>query len=125
MVLHFTGNKYFNKNKAPYKNVLATGLVLDEKGIKMSKSLGNVVDPMEIMEKYGADVCRFYLFYLNEIGDNKSFNEEEVKKLKNEFFDLLFNVLRFYKFYYEDAKQTERRLTPYADFTHPCFALVV
>jgi isoleucyl-tRNA synthetase len=89
------------KNKAPYKNVLANGLVLDAKGIKMSKSLGNVVDPMEIMEKYGADVCRFYLFYLNEIGDNKSFNEEEVKKLKNEFFDLLFNVLRFYKFYYE------------------------
>ncbi|GIW67535.1 MAG: hypothetical protein KatS3mg096_403 [Candidatus Parcubacteria bacterium] len=90
------------KNKAPYKNVLATGLVLDEKGIKMSKSLGNVVDPMEIMEKYGADVCRFYLFYLNEVGDNKSFNEEEVKKLKNEFFDLLFNVLRFYKFYYQE-----------------------
>jgi isoleucyl-tRNA synthetase len=91
------------KNQAPYKIVLSNGFVLDAKGIKMSKSLGNVVDPMEIMEKYGADVCRFYLFYLNEIGDNKSFNEEEVKKLKNEFFDLLFNVLRFYKFYYEDA----------------------
>jgi isoleucyl-tRNA synthetase len=96
------------KNQAPYKNVLATGLVLDEKGIKMSKSLGNVVDPMEIMEKYGADVCRFYLFYLNEIGDNKSFNEEEVKKLKNEFFDLLFNVLRFYKFYYEKPQNLKK-----------------
>jgi isoleucyl-tRNA synthetase len=96
------------KNKAPYKTVLATGLVLDEKGIKMSKSLGNVVDPMEIMEKYGADVCRFYLFYLNEIGDNKSFNEEEVKKLKNEFFDLLFNVLRFYKFYYEKPQNLKK-----------------
>jgi isoleucyl-tRNA synthetase len=96
------------KNKAPYKNVLATGLVLDEKGIKMSKSLGNVVDPMEIMEKYGADVCRFYLFYLNEIGDNKSFNEEEVRKLKNEFFDLLLNVLRFYKFYYEKPQNLKK-----------------
>jgi isoleucyl-tRNA synthetase len=96
------------KDQAPYKNVLATGLVLDEKGIKMSKSLGNVVDPMEIMEKYGADVCRFYLFYLNEIGDNKSFNEEEVKKLKNEFFDLLFNVLRFYKFYYEKPQNLKK-----------------
>jgi isoleucyl-tRNA synthetase len=74
----------------------------------MSKSLGNVVDPMEIMEKYGADVCRFYLFYLNEIGDNKSFNEEEVKKLKNEFFDLLFNVLRFYKFYYEKPQNLKK-----------------
>jgi isoleucyl-tRNA synthetase len=98
------------KNQAPYKNVLATGLVLDAKGIKMSKSLGNVVDPMEIMEKYGTDVCRFYLFYLNEIGDNKSFNEEEVKKLKNEFFDLLFNALRFYKFYYEKP-QNLRKIT--------------
>jgi isoleucyl-tRNA synthetase len=96
------------KNKAPYKNVLSNGLVLDAKGIKMSKSLGNVVDPMEIMEKYGADVCRFYLFYLNEIGDNKSFNEEEVRKLKNEFFDLLFNVLRFYKFYYEKPQNLKK-----------------
>jgi isoleucyl-tRNA synthetase len=96
------------KNKAPYKNVLSNGLVLDEKGIKMSKSLGNVVDPMEIMEKYGADVCRFYLFYLNEIGENKSFNEEEVKKIKNEFFDLLFNVLRFYKFYYEKPQNLKK-----------------
>ncbi len=121
------------KNQAPYKIVLSNGFVLDAKGIKMSKSLGNVVDPMEIMEKYGADVCRFYLFYLNEIGDNKSFNEEEVKKLKNEFFDLLFNVLRFYKFYYEDADR--RRLnadlrTPYQSKArygvalNPCFALV-
>jgi isoleucyl-tRNA synthetase len=96
------------KNQAPYKIVLSNGFVLDAKGIKMSKSLGNVVDPMEIMEKYGADVCRFYLFYLNEIGDNKNFNEEEVKKLKNEFFDLLFNVLRFYKFYYEKPQNLKK-----------------
>jgi len=89
------------KNQAPYKNILSNGFVLDAKGIKMSKSLGNVVDPMEAIEKYGADVVRFYLFYLNEIGDNKSFNDSEVKKIKLEFFDLLFNVLRFYKFYYE------------------------
>jgi len=96
------------KNGPPYKNVLATGLVLDEKGIKMSKSLGNVVNPMEIIEKYGADVCRFYLFYLNDAGDNKSFNEEEVKKLKNEFFDLLFNILRFYRFYYEKPQNLRK-----------------
>jgi isoleucyl-tRNA synthetase len=96
------------KNHAPYKIVLSNGLVLDEKGIKMSKSLGNVVSPMDVIEKYGADVCRFYFFYLNEIGDNKSFNEEEVKKLKNEFFDLLFNVLRFYKFYYEKPQNLKK-----------------
>jgi isoleucyl-tRNA synthetase len=96
------------KNQAPYKTVLSNGFVLDAKGIKMSKSLGNVVSPIDVIEKYGADICRFYLFYLNEIGDNKSFNEEEVKKIKNEFFDLLFNVLRFYKFYYEKPQNLKK-----------------
>ena len=101
------------KNSPAYKNVLATGLVLDKKGIKMSKSLGNVVDPMEIMDKYGADPLRFYLFYLNEVGENKSFNEEELLKLRNEFFDLLFNILRFYKFYYvKDKNLKNKKIIP-------------
>lgn len=97
------------KNSPPYRNVLATGLVLDDKGIKMSKSLGNVVDPVEIMEKYGADPSRFYLFYLNEVGENKSFSENELLRLKKEFFDLLFNVLRFYKFYYVKERELKRK----------------
>ncbi len=90
------------KNQSPFKNILTSGLVLDSKGIKMSKSLGNVINPLDIIEKYSADVCRFYLFYLNDVWENKIFKEEELKKIKNEFFDLLFNILKFYKFYYED-----------------------
>lgn len=92
------------KRKAPYRNVLATGLVLDKFGKKMSKSLGNVVSPEEVIEKYGSDILRFYLFYLNDIGENKMFNEEEIETLKREFFDLIFNILRFYKFYYRATK---------------------
>lgn len=98
------------KNSAPYKNVLVSGLVLDDQGIKMSKSLGNVVDPMEMMEKYGADALRFYLFYVNEVGDNKMFSEEGIVKLINEFFNLLFNILRFYKFYYDPNKIAIKKL---------------
>jgi len=89
------------KGKAPYKNVLANGFVLDKEGKKMSKSWGNFVTPEQIINKYGAEAGRFYLFYLNELGDNKKFNEEEIIKIKREFFDLLFNIVKFYKFYYE------------------------
>jgi len=89
------------KGRAPYKNVLANGFVLDKEGKKMSKSWGNFVTPEEIIKKYGAEVGRFYLFYLNEIGDNKRFDEDEIVQIKREFFDLLYNVVKFYKFYYE------------------------
>lgn len=89
------------KDKPPYKNVLVNGFVLDKHGKKMSKSLGNVTDPFEVIEKYGADLPRFYFFSVNEIGDNKKFDEEEIRILKREFFDLLFNLLKFYNFYHD------------------------
>lgn len=89
------------KDKYPYKNVLVNGFVLDKYGKKMSKSLGNVTDPFGVIEKYGADLPRFYFFSINEIGDNKKFDEEEIRVLKREFFDLLFNLLKFYNFYYD------------------------
>lgn len=89
------------KNAPPYKNVLVNGFVLDKHGKKMSKSLGNVTDPLDVLEKYGADLPRFYFFYLNEVGDNKKFDEEDMLKIKREFFDLLFNILKFYNFYYD------------------------
>ena len=88
------------KNKAPYKSVISNGFVLDAQGKKMSKSLGNVVDPYEIVLKYGSDLPRFYMFYLNDTYENKRFNEKELIDLKREFFDLLLNILKFYLFYY-------------------------
>ncbi len=93
------------KGTAPYKNVLVSGLVLDEKGRKMSKSLGNVVDPKEVIEKYGADLPRFYLFYLNNLWDNKQFSFEGLLELKREFFDLLANVYNFYQTYNPSFKK--------------------
>ncbi|MCS7201008.1 MAG: class I tRNA ligase family protein [Patescibacteria group bacterium] len=97
------------KNSPPYKNVLVNGFVLDRQGKKMSKSLGNVTDPFEVMERYGSDLPRFYLFYLNEIGDNKKFDENEMIKLKGEFFDLLLNILKFYHFYYDKRINSYRK----------------
>lgn len=91
------------KNESPYKNVISLGFVLDKEGRKMSKSLGNFVEPWDVMEKHGADVLRYYFFYINDESDNKKFNENDLIKFKNEFFGLLFNVFRFYLFYKEGS----------------------
>jgi isoleucyl-tRNA synthetase len=100
---------YLIKKKAPYKNVLVNGLVLDEKGIKMSKSLGNVVDPIVSMEKYGADLMRFYLIRVNDPWLNKSFSEKELMAVWNNTLGLLHNIYRFYRFYYHKDKNKTKR----------------
>ena len=82
-----------------YKNVLITGLILDSNGKKMSKSLGNVVDPMVPIEKYGADAVRWYFFTINQPWDSKLFREEDVKDASRRFFMILWNVLQFWKMY--------------------------
>jgi isoleucyl-tRNA synthetase len=51
-------NSYIYEKTAPYKQLLGCGFVLDEKGIKMSKSIGNVVDPLKVCNEYGADILR-------------------------------------------------------------------
>jgi len=84
---------------APYKNVISLGHVLDANGKKMSKSLGNVVDPMKLIEKYGADAVRWYFFTVNQPWDSKLFNEADVKDASRRFFMILWNILQFYKMY--------------------------
>ncbi|MEK7503006.1 MAG: class I tRNA ligase family protein [Patescibacteria group bacterium] len=84
---------------APYKNVISTGHLLDAKGKKMSKSSGNVVDPMELMEKYGADAVRWYFFTINQPWDSKLFKEEDIKDAQRRFFVILENVASFLKMY--------------------------
>ncbi|MDI6891356.1 MAG: class I tRNA ligase family protein, partial [Thermodesulfovibrionales bacterium] len=69
----------------PYKNVISLGHVLDEKGEKMSKSKGNVVDPWDIVEKYGTDAIRWYFYTVNQPGDSKLFSEKEVKENLKKF----------------------------------------
>jgi isoleucyl-tRNA synthetase len=83
----------------PYKNVVTIGIVLDEKGEKMSKSRGNVVDPFLMMEKYGADTLRWYFYTINQPWEEKRFSEKDVfEKLKN-FILTLQNCFLFYKTY--------------------------
>ena len=84
---------------APYKNVISLGHVLDGKGKKMSKSFGNVVEPMALIEKYGADAARWYFFTINQPWDSKLFKEDDVKDASRRFFMILWNVLRFWKMY--------------------------
>jgi isoleucyl-tRNA synthetase len=82
-----------------YKNVICLGHLLDAVGKKMSKSLGNVVDPWEAMDKYGADTLRLWMYEVNQPGESKNFDEKTVALLHQQVFGLLYNVLAFYELY--------------------------
>jgi len=85
--------------KAPYKNVLVNDLILDKKGKKMSKSKGNTVQPMDIMDKYGADSLRWYFLYGSPPWLPTKFDEQGVKEISNKFFGTLKNVYSFFVTY--------------------------
>jgi isoleucyl-tRNA synthetase len=82
-----------------YKNVICLGHLLDAKGKKMSKSLGNIVDPWEAMDKYGVDTLRLWMYSVNQPGESKNFDEKTVALLHQQVFGLLYNVLAFYELY--------------------------
>lgn len=82
-----------------YKNVICLGHLLDANGKKMSKSVGNVVDPWEMIEKYGVDTLRLWMYSINQPGESKNFDEKTVALLKAQIFGLLYNVLAFYELY--------------------------
>jgi len=83
----------YHFGKIPWKEVMISGHVLDEKGRKMSKSLGNVVTPQTILEKYGADALRFWAAG-RSLGQNINYSEEEIRAGKK-FLTKLWNVMRF------------------------------
>ncbi len=83
-------------NRAPYKNVLTLGLILDEDGEKMSKSKGNAVDPMEIMNNVGADAVRLY-FYSTPVWKSRRFSENLVREYAQKTLMTLWNVYVFFK----------------------------
>ncbi len=85
--------------KSPYKNVLVNDLILDKKGQKMSKSKGNSVNPMELMEKYGADANRWYLLAVSPPWIPTKFDENGVIEIVNKFIGTLKNVYSFYVTY--------------------------
>lgn len=82
-----------------FKNVISTGLVLDSKGNKMSKHVGNVVNPFDMIEKYGADSVRFYMMTNSEPWDNLKFDKEGVDEVRRKFFGTLYNTYSFFALY--------------------------
>jgi isoleucyl-tRNA synthetase len=82
-----------------FKNVVSTGLVLDKNGNKMSKRLGNAIDPFETMAKYGPDATRWYMITNAEPWDNLKFNLEGIGEVQRKFFGTLFNTYNFYALY--------------------------
>ncbi|PLT29910.1 isoleucine--tRNA ligase [Peribacillus deserti] len=87
--------------KAPYKNVLATGHVLDEHGQKMSKSKGNALDPMDLIKSFGADALRWSLIEDSAPWNPKKFSERNVQEAKSKLVDTLSSLLHFYTLYAE------------------------
>ncbi|MBI2057773.1 MAG: class I tRNA ligase family protein, partial [Candidatus Yanofskybacteria bacterium] len=87
-----------------YKNVLSYSHVLDEKGQKMSKSKGNVVDPWMVMEKFGVDAVRWYFYSVNNPGEPKLFSLDEVALRLRGFVMTLWNSFRFFELYNLDNK---------------------
>lgn len=83
----------------PYKNVICLGHILDAEGKKMSKSIGNVVDPWIMMDKYGVDTLRLWMYSVNQPGESKNFDERTVNETHRQVFGLLYNVLAFYELY--------------------------
>jgi len=94
---------------APYKNVVVVGHVLDEKGEKMSKSKGNVVDPWKMIEKYGADSIRWYFYTINQSSEPKLFNEKDIENVLKRFGMVLWNCFTFFKLYEGNLKTKTKK----------------
>lgn len=92
-----------------FKNVVSNGLVLDKNGLKMSKRLGNGVDPFETLEKYGADATRWYMITNAQPWDNLKFDVDGIAEVQRKFFGTLYNTYSFFALYANidgfDAKQ--------------------
>ncbi|GAB3540463.1 isoleucine--tRNA ligase [Spirosoma fluminis] len=82
-----------------FKNVVSTGLVLDKNGNKMSKRLGNAVNPFETLEKYGADATRWYMITNAEPWDNLKFNVDGIGEVQRKLFGTLSNTYNFFALY--------------------------
>ncbi|MBD0831058.1 isoleucine--tRNA ligase [Aestuariibaculum sediminum] len=95
--LHAIGTMVFDS--VAYKNVVSNGLVLDKNGQKMSKRLGNAIDPFETLGNYGADATRWYMISNANPWDNLKFDLEGVEEVKRKFFGTLYNTYSFFTLY--------------------------
>jgi isoleucyl-tRNA synthetase len=99
--LHAVGN-IMGRGKS-FKNVICLGHILDAKGKKMSKSLGNIVVPGAMIDRYGVDALRFFMYTVNAPGDSKNFDERLVDDIVKKNLGRLGNVLSFYQLYADDT----------------------
>ncbi|WP_221259319.1 isoleucine--tRNA ligase [Flavobacterium okayamense] len=95
--LHAIGTLVFDS--IAYKNVVSNGLVLDKNGQKMSKRLGNAVDPFETLKEYGPDATRWYMISNANPWDNLKFDIEGVAEVRRKFFGTLYNTYSFFALY--------------------------
>ncbi|HRZ32908.1 MAG TPA: isoleucine--tRNA ligase [Flavobacterium sp.] len=95
--LHAIGTLVFDK--IAYKNVVSNGLVLDKNGQKMSKRLGNAVDPFMTLDQYGPDATRWYMIANANPWDNLKFDIEGVAEVRRKFFGTLYNTYSFFALY--------------------------
>ncbi|MDD5570257.1 MAG: isoleucine--tRNA ligase [Bacteroidales bacterium] len=95
-----------------YKTVVSNGLVLDKNGNKMSKRLGNAVNPFETIEKYGADATRWYMITNAQVWDNLKFDIEGIGEIQRKFFGTLYNTYAFFALYanIDNFKYTEEEI---------------
>ena len=82
-----------------FKNIISNGLVLDKNGNKMSKRLGNAIDPFEVMSKYGVDAVRWYIITNSQPWDNLKFDVDGVDEVRRKFFGTLYNTYSFFALY--------------------------
>ncbi len=92
---------------SPYKNVICLGHLLDKDGKKMSKSIGNIVEPFEQMNKFGVDAVRWWMYSVNAPGESKNYDEKSVAEINNKVFNLFGNVLSFYELYRDASLEAE------------------
>lgn len=95
--LHALGTLLFDS--VAFKNIISNGLVLDAKGNKMSKRLGNGVDPFETLQKYGADAVRWYMLTNAQPWDNLKFDVNGIEEVCRKFFGTLYNTYSFFSLY--------------------------
>jgi len=94
---------------APFKNVICLGHINDKFGKKMSKSIGNIIDPWDMINKYGVDAVRQHMFTLNQPGEGKKYDERDVRDVLRKNVMLFWNVAKFFKLFSEDGQMDSER----------------
>ena len=92
-------------NEEPYKHVITFAHVLDKSGKKMSKSKGNVIDPIEVGDEFGFDTIRWFFYTVSQPGTPIKFNSDDLKKVQRRMFNTLLNSFSFYRLYKQDPQK--------------------